>query len=268
MGEDVLTDLCAQAAVKESEGSRLHFQKKVEEAFEAFDEAGRLYRDAGEPLKAAVCFASAATCWNIHTGWQPLRKSATRNHAAAVEAMKGKNFDYAAALYREAAMQYEKEGDAENYSECYVAAKRASASRYWETFVHARVPGAMVTVRCTMKDRLHALKRWLLNEVSYRIWGYGEHPGRTLFAALLLIFAHSLIYSFSGLVYTADGLRKVGFMEALYFSFITFCTVGYGDYLPTGYIRIFSVIESMAGITLPSLFLITLSRRYLRMDRS
>ena len=267
LDEKTKNEIYEQAVQKESEGSRLHFEKKVEEAFDAFDEAGRLYRECGEPLKAAVCFASAASCWNIHTGWQPMLKAATRNEYAAHEALKVGNYDYAAALFREAAQLYEQEGASDNYSSCFIAAKRASARRAWEIFTHARVPGAEIPVGVSFKERFKAFKRWLLNELSYGIWGYGERPEKTLVIALLLVLIYAGIYQISGLVKTSTGIRPIDFGEAIYFSAITFCTVGFGDYLPTGFIRIFAVMEAISGITLPSLFLIALSRRYLRMER-
>lgn len=46
----------------------------IEKAFELYDRAGRIHKEHAEHRKSAICFSAAATCWNIHTGWQPLQK--------------------------------------------------------------------------------------------------------------------------------------------------------------------------------------------------
>ena len=120
-----------KAIALEREACRLREAGQIEKAFAAYDEAARLYRDHKEPLKSSVCFAAVATCWNIHTGWQPLNRAATRNHMTADEAMKAKNFDYARSPFREAALLYEKEGDYKNYSICYSDSQRAGRKRSW-----------------------------------------------------------------------------------------------------------------------------------------
>ena len=72
-----------QAIALEREAYQFRAEQKIQQAFETYDKAATFYRDAGEHLKAALCFASAATCWNIHTGFQPLRNASTRTHLAA-----------------------------------------------------------------------------------------------------------------------------------------------------------------------------------------
>ncbi len=76
-------ELIKQAAHLVAEAHKLRNEEKVDDAFHAFDKAAGLYQSAGEYLKAALCFSSASKCWNIHTGSQPMRNSATRNEYAA-----------------------------------------------------------------------------------------------------------------------------------------------------------------------------------------
>ncbi len=97
-----------QAIALEREAHRLRGEHKIDQAFQTFDQAAKLFQDANEPLKAAVCFSSAATCWNIHTGWQPLRNAATRNESAALQAIRAQDYAYAETLFSEAALLYEK----------------------------------------------------------------------------------------------------------------------------------------------------------------
>ncbi len=257
------------AIALERNAHRLRSEQKTEEAFSAFDEAGNLYRDAGEHLKAAVCFASAATCWNIRTGWQPLRNAATRNDLAAQEAMNAKHYDYARSLFREAALLYEKEADSEHYSMCFYRSQIADAKLSWEIFVHSRKEWGLADLsrNIRLKDRFTAFLRWALNTFGRITWGYGERPFRTFLLAAGVILLSATFYSFSGQVLHQGVIRSVSFFEALYMSMITYTTVGFGDYLPMGWTRIVAAHEALAGIFLTPLFLIALTRRYLRMYR-
>lgn len=264
-------DKLEEALALERKAHQLRGEKKIGEAFEAFDRAAVLYRNAGEHLKAALCFASAASAWNLHTGWQPLSQAALRTYWAAQEAMKAKNYDYARTLYRDAALLFEKEGDSENYSACFLESHRADRKRAWEIFAGDKEKTALMTSESIgWSQRMNSLIRWLINSLSDLVWGYGERPLRTGIAACVVISICALFYfasSFAGLI-LAEGVRRpVYFDEALYLSVITYSTVGYGDYLPLGAIRILASLEALIGIFLTPLFLIALSRRYLRMYR-
>ncbi|MCM8774784.1 MAG: hypothetical protein NC930_00270 [Candidatus Omnitrophica bacterium] len=131
----VIRDPRTEEAIRlEREAQKLLNEKKIDDAFKIFDQAGNLYRGAGEHLKVALCFTSAATYWNIHTGWQPLRHAAVRSEWAAHEAAAAKYYDCATQLFRDAALRYEKEGDYARYSACYVQSKDAHLSCLWQIF--------------------------------------------------------------------------------------------------------------------------------------
>ncbi|MBI3317092.1 MAG: two pore domain potassium channel family protein [Candidatus Omnitrophica bacterium] len=254
----------------ERDAHRLMEEKKVSEAFRSFDEAAHIYSKAGEHLPAAICFASAASCWNIHTGWQPLKNAASRSLFAAREALKARQFSYARELFRDASLLYEKEGDAEKYSECFVGAQDSHLHHLWEIFFSGRnrigIQGLEEPV--SRVKRMEALLKAVLGALSWLIWGYGEKPMRTLLSVIGVIVITALLYQFSGQIQASDSIRSVNFQEALYFSTVTFATVGYGDYLPVGWVRTVAVFEALTGIFLMPLFLIALTRRYLRIERS
>jgi hypothetical protein len=258
-----------RAIALEREAHTLRSDHKIDEAFNAYDQAGSLYRDAGEHLKAAVCFASAATCWNIHTGWQPLRHAATRNQMAAEEAMKVAHYEYARSLFREAAILYEREGDSENYSACFWGSQIADAKRSLATFMNRSEESspAAPNLRLDGKERLVALLRWAANTHNRLLWGYGERPFRAFLVACFVIFGSTLAYAFFGHFSVGDTPRQVSFLEAVYFSFVTFTTVGYGDYTALGWTRVVAVLEALSGVFLIPLFVVALTRRYLRMYR-
>ena len=253
----------------ERQAHQLRTEDKIEEAFAAYDQAGALYREAEESLKAAVCYASAATCWNMRTGWQPLRNAATRNDYAAHEALKAGHFDYACSLFGEAALLYEKEGDFNNYSNCFWWSQIADARRSWSVFVHRKKDvGLSFSNDAGWRERLTAFFRWFLNIFGRISWGYGERPLRTLVLGAVIIFGTAVIYAVSGSSILVNGVaRAISFPESLYLSIVTFTTVGFGDYLPLGWTRILAAHEALAGIFLTPLFLVALTRRYLRMYR-
>jgi len=260
-----------QANIYERKAHQLLEDHKIQESFDAFDRAGVIYRQSGEHLKSAMCFASAATCWNIHTGTQPVKNAATRNHFAALEAMKAENYDYARSLYRDAAMLYEKEGDGESYSLCYMGAQIADSKSAWDIFTGRKKDsigfGAGYLHDAKSRSRMGAFFRWLLNGWSRAVWGYGERPLRTIVTAVAVILLCALGYQLSGQIMAHGVERPVDFGESLYFSIITFATVGYGDYLPLGGARVIAVVEGLFGISLVPLFLVALTRRYLRLYR-
>jgi uncharacterized protein YjbI with pentapeptide repeats len=61
------------------------------------------------------------------------------------------------------------------------------------------------------------------------------------------------------------GLYRKNLYKSMYFSAITFSTIGYGDYQPVGlWTMFFAAIEGIIGVLLMSTFLVTLTRKYLR----
>lgn len=256
-----------QAFSLEREAYRLRGESKISQAFQTFDQAAKLFQEANEPLKAAVCFSSAATCWNIHTGWQPLRNAATRNESAALQALKARDHAYAETLFSEAALLYEKEGDFTKFSYCYRRAKDARLARLWKAFTHteSRAPSAIGLERVPWRTRISDLFNWILGSLNRVVWGYGELPFNTFGIACAVIVLSAFCFYVSGIILTGGFVQKIDLFESLYLSIVTYTTVGYGDYLPMGWTRGVAGIEALSGMFLTPLFLIGLTRRYLRM---
>jgi len=257
------------ASALEREAHRFRGEGKIDQAFQTFDQAAKIFQESGEHLKSAVCFASAATCWNIHTGWQPLRNAATRNEFAAVQAFAAKDYAYAETLFSEAALLYEKEGDYTKYSYCYVRAKDSRLIRLWRALTHRHSQGhaAINLTEVSWGDRATAFLNFFFSALNRGVWGYGEKPFRTLGLAGGIIVMSALCYHFSGAI-LSDGMpQRIGFLDSLYMSIITYTTVGYGDFLPLGWVRMVAAFEALSGIFITPLFLVALTRRYLRMYR-
>ncbi len=241
----------------------------IQKAFRYFDQAANIYLNEKEFKMASFCFASAATCWNLHTGWQDLRNASSRTKYAADAAYLAGDEEYARQLYTEAAVLYEKEGDGEAYSQCFFLAQVNARKCYWNDIFYPLEKNAMPFVRksSTIFKQFKALKHWLFSHINNLVWGYGEKPIRALVWMGGIIIFSGVIYFYSHNIVMTESPGKINFFDSIYFSVITFSTVGYGDYMPVGWVRWVAMLESLSGISLMPLFLIGLTRRYLRMSR-
>ncbi|MCA9396241.1 MAG: two pore domain potassium channel family protein [Candidatus Omnitrophica bacterium] len=245
-----------------------HDAGEPQKQFTAYDDAARLYQKMGDHLKAAMCFAAAATSWDIHTGWQSLLNSATRNYYAGVEAVKAQQFDYAESLFRNAAILYDKEGDYDRFSDCIIQAHTARRKKDWViAFGKHHNNASFAELKFDIKTRIRCFFDAIASLVSEGFWGHGEKPFRTFALAILLIFGCAGIYAFTGEVMVKGVEKPLSLFEAVYFSVVTFSTVGYGDYAPVGITRIVAMFEVIIGIIILPLFLVALTRRFLRVER-
>jgi len=138
--------------------------------------------------------------------------------------------------------------------------------RLWKTFTQMRGRGSQaVGLRSVSgKERVSIFASWFLGSLNRLIWGYGEMPFRTFGIACGVIILSAFCYYVSGEVLTGGFVQKIDLFESFYLSIMTYTTVGYGDYLPMGWIRGIAAIEALSGILFTPLFLIALTRRYLR----
>ncbi len=101
------------------------------------------------------------------------------------------------------------------------------------------------------------------------LFGYGERPIRVLIAAAVIIFLCGLFYHSAPaqlLSRFETQQASLSFFEGLYFSTITFTTLGLGDIYPEADTLTRTVImaESLSGVCLMSLFVVCLSKRFSR----
>jgi hypothetical protein len=117
-----------------------------------------------------------------------------------------------------------------------------------------------------MDARRHMAKRWTDRVWLTLLWlltGYGERPLRTAVSFLCVIVGFAVIYSLAYLNSPSGPIRG-DFWQALYFSVITFTSVGYGDLQPIGITRAFASIEALLGIFLISLFVFVFCQKMVR----
>ncbi|TVQ81085.1 MAG: hypothetical protein EA380_02530 [Phycisphaeraceae bacterium] len=124
--------------------------------------------------------------------------------------------------------------------------------------------------------------QWLLVDgvFYWLIWrncvGYLVRPMRPLFTAIILVVVCALIYSIgasdSTILYNGQMDPGKSAMEywnassftALYFSVTTFTTLGYGDFAPTGWLRLVAGVQAVLGVTLIALFTVSWGRKMIR----
>ncbi len=130
-------------------------------------------------------------------------------------------------------------------------------------------------------------KNWIVSGFWNMIYGYGERPCNVIKTAVAIILIFALSFSFIGLGnpeiielkgtaihqksgntvdLVSKGLLKNNvirnFPDSLYFSTITFTTLGYGDFRPLeGWGRILAGSEAFIGAFMMALFVYTFARR-------
>ena len=152
--------------------------------------------------------------------------------------------------------------------ECFY---RERCAHFWQRFRgpnYEKLTGIGKIGRWFLWFRL--LPEFLLGRL---LFGYGERPIRVLVAGAVIIFLCGLFYS-SGAAHLAfqyglEGSQQSDHLklwEGLYYSTVTFTTLGFGDIYPAAdrLTRMVTMLESLAGACLMALFVVTLSKRFSR----
>jgi len=111
---------------------------------------------------------------------------------------------------------------------------------------------------------------------------YGEGPWRLVYASIAVIFGFGLLYPLFGGVQLSQASGPVidlvspldlslaaeplgGLLASLYFSAVTFTTLGYGDIQPHGIgAQVLAGVESFAGAGMIALFVAVVARNKMR----
>lgn len=100
--------------------------------------------------------------------------------------------------------------------------------------------------------------------VFWLVAGFGLRPLRVLGTAVATILGFALGYWATGGATAPGGAPADGFGPALYFSAITFSTVGYGDIVPALHARPAAMVEALVGAFTTGLFVVVLANRLRR----
>jgi len=240
-------------------------QNRFEEAFKLFKKAGEAHKSSGNHKQAALCFASAASCWGKKYGERTFFNAALSYENAAKEAEISGDLEYASVMYKHAAINHEMDAEFFNFSDCFYKSKECYRRFLIRGFMS---PGKIDPI---MKIDEYSgiygvIKRaflLIMLTFSFLVWGHGERPSRTLITGFAVIILSAFFYTF-GVFTGVESRVSPDFFEALYASIITFATVGYGDLTPVGPIRVIAMIEALSGVIVSSLFIVGISRKYLR----
>ena len=128
-----------------------------------------------------------------------------------------------------------------------------------------------------------AMRRKLMPKWSFaRTWsklvdlfcGYGESPPRVIGFSILLVLLCALAYFVVG-VNAAEGSLRFDpgagvapniwkFFNCVYYSVVTFTTLGYGDITPSGFARPIAAFEAFAGAFMMALFITVFGKKMTR----
>lgn len=107
-----------------------------------------------------------------------------------------------------------------------------------------------MTVRQRSRFRMKMFLKSFPDMFNYLCWGFGEKPSRSLAVSSLIIFLSTAVY------YFAAESNTHTIVESLYFSIVSFTTLGFGDITQkSSFLRLFSALESLSGLVLMGLFL-------------
>ncbi len=104
--------------------------------------------------------------------------------------------------------------------------------------------------------------------------GYGEQPHKIIRLSITLILLFSVCYAIFGVRVDGDIIHlslsqdaitnSTRFLESLYFSVVTFTTLGYGDVTPVGITRLFAATEAFLGAFTMAVFVVMVVKKMTR----
>jgi tetratricopeptide (TPR) repeat protein len=250
------------ADLLEKEAHILLAQENFAEAYRLFKKSAQIYKNQGNHKEAALCFSSAASCWAIKSGEKTFYNAAMTYEEAATQAHISGDPEYASLLYRYAAINYERDLEFINFSDCFYRSKEC----YREFLTLSLLSPKKIYHIAKGGQESGITKRvflWLALTFSFLVWGHGERPARTFYSGIFLVFLSAFVYMCG--VLSKDGvIFKPNFFEAFYFSMVTFTTVGFGDIIPVGFAKFMVMLEAFSALFITPIFVIGLSRKYLR----
>jgi len=106
---------------------------------------------------------------------------------------------------------------------------------------------------------------WFISHLNSKLCGYGERADRVIAGSLVVIFSLAAIFFINNAI-VKQGFASYSpdFLECLYFSFVTFTTLGYGDYAPSQTFQLVATAEAFFGAFMIALFVLVFGRKMLR----
>ena len=136
--------------------------------------------------------------------------------------------------------------------------------------------GTFFQKRMVMRRRL--MPRWSWPRAWSKLVdlcsGYGENPERVVASSLALILICATAYFCIGVegpdghmqldLHAGFAVNATNYLNCIYFSVVTFTTLGYGDITPRGFAEALSAIEAFTGAFMMALFVAVFSKKMTR----
>ncbi len=145
--------------------------------------------------------------------------------------------------YRRIKHSLNNEGDYEKAGEFYIREMRMKRKRYREQ---------------------HRLAKWIAFWLSAIVTGYGEKWRNVVMSAFAIVLIYAVAYYAVGAISPDGEDYDADFRESLYFSVVTFTTLGYGDYAPLTEWQLLAVSEAFIGAFTIALFVLVFGRKMMR----
>jgi len=108
-------------------------------------------------------------------------------------------------------------------------------------------------------------RRWINYIFGDLLCKYGTSFLRVILGSLLIILVCAFLYNINNsLLYHNAPIQEPTMLNSLYFSIVTFTTLGYGDFHAVGGMRFLAAAESFTGAALMALFTVIVARNIIR----
>ena len=112
---------------------------------------------------------------------------------------------------------------------------------------------------------IQEFRKWVWLHFLSFMCGYGERPWTVIRNSIGCILLFAFLYYISGWIGSSSISTPISFFQSMYFSAITFTTLGYGDIIPTNDLgRGLVMIESFTGAIFIALFIFVFGRKMSR----
>lgn len=117
-------------------------------------------------------------------------------------------------------------------------------------------------------------KAWWVSSAVGLSCGYGERPSRVIALSSLVVLMFALGYALTGVkapegILVWDHSQSLGdrlsvFWSLVYFSIVTFTTLGFGEMYPIGWSRLLACAEAFMGAFMIAVFVVVFVRKMMR----
>lgn len=164
-----------------------------------------------------------------------------------IDLSKFEKYDILFTAYRELEKVFHDVNRIDKESELYYKRMSLYHLLYWEKFKQKDK---------TPKVRLKFLYRFFFRGFLHCFYKHGEKPGRVFLWIFAAIISFATVYKMFNLIEFTDPQKTVCFWQSLYYSVVTFTTLGYGDIVPTCLFgQLLAIFEVLLGILTISLFI-------------